>query len=144
MDLLIFILELFASAATDDAASEEVQVSADFVIVSAVDEILWIFVTKDKKFVLDIKFEVFWGMNPNVWLFPGSLLFLSLSVVLLLHGWIPEVSTFLALPRRSSCLMFLSFIHCNNYHLIVFNAGFKHIVESKDLALFGDFNQIQT
>ena len=137
LDLLVFILELFSSATTDDAASKKIEVRADLVIVSPVNEVLRIFVAKDKKFILDVELKVLRRVDPNIWLLASALLLLTLAVVLLLHGGVPNIPVFFGRLVRTGIIMLLAFIDSDNNHFVMLNASFEYIIKGKNLAFLG-------
>jgi len=74
-------------------------------------------------------------MYPHIW-FPIAPLLIFLLLICLL------VLTIEILPNMLTGLL-MSLVHRNYNHLVVFQAGFKDIIECQDLALLGDLNQAE-
>jgi hypothetical protein len=84
-------------------------------------------------------------VDPDVGFLACALLLLSLPVVLLLHSGVSKIGIRILglLIGLLSWFMLLSLIDGYHNHLIVLDACFEDVVESKDLALFRDLYQIQ-
>jgi hypothetical protein len=91
LDLFVFVLELLAAAAPDYASTQQIQVSADLIVIPAMDQVLRVFVAENEELILDIQLQVLRRVDPDVGLLSCALLLLSLSVVLLLHGGVSEI-----------------------------------------------------